>query len=291
MLFNVTQAKTGKDIGGTNIDLTKAREIALVSLIAPVLFMASLVSSAILMMKDAGGNGLFDFWLTVHVFLCATLFLYSTRERKELFNGDRAANTLSKGCPFVALAVAWGVVPGVLSIVDPYDPHMVFGAILSGGMLAAAVLLQYMPQMGRLLIAATVGGFLANTLLQPELTSALISLVMLAYFSGLAICTKWYFSDYNKRLTEVETAAERTREINSVLRDVGFATDTFFRSTSEDGKITAINNDELLGETARHAILDQNLLSLFKASSERELLRARISRGSEIVALELELSD
>ena len=94
MLFNVTQAKTGKDIGGTNIDLTKAREIALVSLIAPVLFMASLVSSAILMMKDAGGHGLFDFWLTVHVFLCATLFLYSTRERKELFNGDRAANTL-----------------------------------------------------------------------------------------------------------------------------------------------------------------------------------------------------
>ena len=148
----------------------------------------------------------------------------------------------------MALSVAWGVVPGLIAIVAPFDPHMVFGAILSGGMLAAAVLLQYMPQLGRLLIAATVGGFLANTLLQPELTSALVSLVMLAYFSGLAICTKWYFSDYNKRLTEAETAAERTREINSVLRDVGFATDTFFWSTSEDGRITAINNDELLGE-------------------------------------------
>ena len=52
MLFNVTQAKTGKDFGGTNVDLTKAREIALVSLIAPVLFMASLVSSAILMRSE-----------------------------------------------------------------------------------------------------------------------------------------------------------------------------------------------------------------------------------------------
>lgn len=291
MLFNVAKPLSRIDAGATPVDLTRAREIALVSLIAPVLFMASLVSSAILMMKDAGGHWLFDFWLTVHVFLCATLFLYSTRERKELFDGDRAANTLVKGFPFVALSVAWGVVPGLLAVVAPYDPHMVFGAILSGGMLAAAVLLQYMPQMGRLLIAATVGGFLANTLLQPELTSALISLVMLAYFSGLAICTKWYFSDYNKRLTEAETAAARTREINSVLRDVGFATDTFFWSTSEDGRISAINNDELLGETARHAILNQNLLSLFKASSERELLRARISRGSEIVALELELAD
>ncbi|MEM9570091.1 MAG: EAL domain-containing protein [Pseudomonadota bacterium] len=291
MLINAAQPFPATSQGDSSFDLTRAREIALVSLIAPVLFMASLVSAAILMIRDGGDSWLFHFWLTGHVFLCAALFLYSTRERTELFNGDRAAASLIKGFPFVALSVCWAVVPGVLALTHPYDSHMVFGAILSGGMLAAAVLLQYMPQLGRILIAATIGGFLANTLLQPELTTAVISLVMLAYFSGLAICTKWYFSAYNKQLTEAETAAERTREINSVLRDVGFATDTFFWSTTEDGRISAINNDELLGETARHAILDQNLLSLFKASSERELLRARISRGSEIVALELELSD
>ena len=190
MLFNVVPSNGSNDYNGPHVDLEKAREIALVSLIAPVLFMASLVSSAILMMKGATGSWLFEFWLTGHIFLCAALFLYSTRERKELFAGDRVAATLIKRFPFVALTVCWGVVPGILAIIEPYDSHLVFGAILSGGMLAAAVLLQYMPQMGRLLIAATVGGFLANTLMQPELTSALISMVMLAYFSGLAICTQ-----------------------------------------------------------------------------------------------------
>ncbi|MEL7107744.1 MAG: EAL domain-containing protein [Pseudomonadota bacterium] len=291
MLSKTMQPAVASGPTGDGIDLEKAREIALVSLIAPVLFMASLVSSALLMMEDFGKGLLFSFWLTGHVFLCAALFLYSTRERHELFEGDRVASSLIKSFPFVALTVCWGVVPGVLAVMEPYESHLVFGAILSGGMLAAAVLLQYMPQMGRLLIAAVIGGFLANALLQPELGSAVLSLVMLAYFSGLAICTKWYFSDYNKKLTEVETAAERTREINSVLRDVGFATDTLFWSTSEDGRIISINNDELLSETARHAIIDQSLLTLFKASSERELLRSRISRGSEIVALELELAD
>jgi len=199
--------------------------------------------------------------------------------------------TLIKGFPFVVLSVAWGVVPGGLGLIEPYETHLMFGAILSGGMLAAAVLLQYMPQLGRILVATIIGGYLANALLQPNMGSALVSFVMLAYFSGLAICTKWYFSAYNKKLTEVETAAERTREINSVLRDVGFATDTLFWSTSENGDISAINNDELLGETDRDSILGQNILRVFKASAERELLRARISRGSEIVALELELSD
>ena len=266
MLSNMTQPAFASGPNGAGIDLEKAREIALVSLIAPVLFMASLVSAALLMMQDVGKGWLFSFWLTGHVFLCAALFLYSTRERHELFEGDRLASSLIKGFPFVALTVCWGVVPGLLALMQPYESHLVFGAILSGGMLAAAVLLQYMPQMGRLLIAAVIGGFLANALLQPELSSAVLSLVMLAYFSGLAICTKWYFSNYNKKLTEVETAAERTREINSVLRDVGFATDTLFWSTSEDGRIVSINNDELLSETARHAIIDQSLLNLFKAS-------------------------
>lgn len=291
MLTNATYTPAISEPGSVKIDLKRAREIAFVSLIAPVLYMASLVSAAILLMGDISESWLFDFWLTGHVFLCAALFLYSTRERTELFDGDRAAASLVKGFPFVALSVCWGVVPGFLAMIEPYAAHLVFGAILSGCMLAAAVLLQYMPQLGRILLAATVGGFLANTLLQPELSSALISMVMLAYFSGLAICTKWYFSNYNKKLTEVETAAERTREINSVLRDVGFATDTFFWSTTENGRVSGINNDELLGDAARDAIIDRDLLSLFKASPERELLRARISRGSEIVALELELAD
>ena len=108
MLFNVAKPISSKDANGQAVDLTKAREIALVSLIAPVLYMASLVSSAILMMKESNGSWLFDFWLTVHVFLCATLFLYSTRERKELFDGDRTANTLVKGFSLRGLVCGLG---------------------------------------------------------------------------------------------------------------------------------------------------------------------------------------
>ncbi|MEL7112119.1 MAG: EAL domain-containing protein [Pseudomonadota bacterium] len=280
----------GASTGSVKTDLHRAREIAFVSLIAPVLFMAALVSAAVLMMSDFG-SGLFDYWLTAQVLICGALFLLSTREKAELFEGERQAETLIKSFPFVILSVAWGVVPGILALLEPYQMHFVFGAILSGAMLAAAVLLQYMPQLGRIVLAATVGGFLANTLMQPELVSALISMIILAYFSGLAICTRWYFSQYNKRLTEVETAAERTREINSVLRDVGFATDTFFWSTRADGEIIEINNDELVSAPLREAVAGRDWLSLFRASPERDLLRARISRGSEVVALELELSE
>lgn len=272
-------------------DIQKAREIALVSLVAPVLFMASLVTAAVLFMGDIAESRLFDFWLTVHILLCGSLFLLSSRERKEVFEEDGDVGSLTKSFPFVVLCVGWSVIPGALALIEPYETHLVFGAILSGAALAAAVLLQYMPQLGRIVLSATVGGFLANTLMQPELASSIVSIVILAYFSGLAICTRWYFSRYNKRLTEIETAAERTREINSVLRDVGFATDTFFWSTSAEGQLIDINNDELLGENLREALRGRDWLSLFAPSPERELLRSRVARGSEVVALELELSD
>ncbi len=274
-------------------DIQQAREIALVSLVAPVLFMASLVTAAVLFMTDITENGVFDFWLSAHVLLCGALFLLSTRERAEVFESDGEGNiaTLTKSFSFVVLCVTWSVVPGVLALISPSEAHLVFGAILSGSTLAAAVLLQYMPQLGRIILAATVGGFLANTLLQPELGASLVSMVILAYFSGLAICTRWYFSRYNKQLTEIETAAERTREINSVLRDVGFATDTFFWSTSAEGELVEISNDELLGAQLRAFLQGKDWLSVFAPSPERELLRARVARGSEVVALELELAD
>lgn len=275
--------------GKTDIEL--ARQIALVSLVSPVLFMASLVTAAILFMGDITESNLFDFWLSIHMLLCGSLFLLSSRERAEVFEGDGNLAAVTKSFPFVILCVAWSVVPGVIALITPYAGHLVFGAILSGATLAAAVLLQYMPRFGRIVLSATVGGFLANTLMQPEFVSSVISMVILAYFSGLAICTRWYFSRYNKRLTEIETSAERTREINSVLRDVGFATDTFFWSINADGELIEISNDELLGEHLRGRLQGNDWISLFAPSPERELLRARVARGSEIVALELELDE
>ena len=272
-------------------EIEKAREIALITLVAPVLFMAGLVSAAILMLGKTSFSSMFQFWLMGHMLICGLLFLLSTREKSELFEGRRDARSLIKSFPFVVLAVTWGVVPGALTLLEPMTPEVAFGAILSGATLSAAVLLQYMPALGRLVLVTTVGGFLANAVIQPELISSVISLIMLAYFSGLAICTRWYFSSYNKRLTEAETSAERTRELNSVLRDVGFATDTFFWATDENGRICELNNDEMLDAELRAHLVGEDWLSLFRPSAERELLRARTARGSEIVALELELAE
>lgn len=291
MLAYMQEVQSRLNLETEKSEIDKAREIALVTLVVPVLFMAGLVSAAILMIGKTPFSSLFQFWLTGHVLICGILFLLSTREKSELFEGQRDAQSLIKSFSFVALAVSWGVVPGGLALLEPMSPEVAFGAILSGATLSSAVLLQYMPALGRLILATTVGGFLANAVIQPEFISSLISLIMLAYFSGLAICTRWYFSGYNKRLTEAETAAERNREINSVLRDVGFATDTFFWSTDEMGRIRELNNDELLEYGLRAHLMGEDWLSLFRPSAERELLRARTARGSEIVALELELAD
>ena len=291
MLINVNHLRERLSLGTVQTDIEKAREVALVSLVAPVLFMAGLVSAAVLMMGKTAFSGIFQFWLMGHVLICGVLFLLSTREKSELFAGKRDTDSLIKSFSFVGLTVTWSVVPGVIALIDPIDPILVFAAILSGATLGAAVLLQYMPRVGRLVLAATVGGFLANALLQPEFISSVVSLIMLAYFSGLAICTRWYFSRYNKRLTDAETAAERTREINSVLRDVGYATDTFFWSTYKDGQIIEINNDDMLGDELRDLLMGREWLSVFSPSPERDLLRVRVARGSEIVALELEIAD
>ncbi|MEO1659604.1 MAG: EAL domain-containing protein [Pseudomonadota bacterium] len=291
MLSTGRQSSKSSDPNGAKLDLQRAREVAFVSLLAPVLFMASLVSSALLLMSEDAKSIAFNSWLVGHVLVCAILFLNSTREKSELIAGARSTDTLAKGFPYVALATSWSVTPGLLAVLEPHASHLMFGAILSGMTLSAAVLLQYMPQLGRVLLAATVGGFMANTVLQPQLSVSLVSMIMLAYFSGLAICTRWYFSSYNRKLTEFETAAERTREINSVLRDVGFATDTLFWSTNADGVITEINNDELLGAQSQDYVLGRSLLALFKAAPERDLLRARMTRASEIVALELEVHE
>jgi diguanylate cyclase (GGDEF)-like protein len=275
----------------TSQDVERAREVALISVLAPVLFMASLVSAAVLLFGELGASDLFFMWLIGQCFLCASFFLLSLRERAELFGGTRQALTLIKRFSFVALGVAWGAVPGILALIEPMPSHLMFGAILSGSTMSAALLLQYMPRLGRIVLAVTLGGFVANTLFQPTVSSTLVSMVMLAYFGGLAICTRIYFSRYNQRLQAVEAEVQRTREINSVLRDVGFATNTCFWSTDEDGVITEVSNDALLGETLTERVLGRDILTLFKYSPERDLFRARMARGSEIVALELEVED
>ena len=100
-------------------DIQQAREIALVSLVAPVLFMASLVTSAVLFMSHISDSVLFDFRLSAHILLCGALFLLSSRERAEVFEDHGNIAALTKSFPFVALCVAWSVVPGVIAILSP----------------------------------------------------------------------------------------------------------------------------------------------------------------------------
>ena len=116
------QAANTPSLGYLNLssgkkDIQEARELALVSLVAPVLFMASLVTAAVLFMSDITESGLFDFWLTAHILLCGALFLLSSRERAEVFEGAGKLKTLTKSFSFVMLCVAWSVVPGFLAII------------------------------------------------------------------------------------------------------------------------------------------------------------------------------
>ncbi len=289
-MSNGTRSLWGRtDVISSRKDLERAREVALVSLISPILYMASLVSAALLLFGPLGESDLFFLWLVGQTFLCAALFLLSLREQTELFGGTRQAASLIKRFSFVALGVTWGGVPGLLALFEQMPAHLLFGAVLTGLTLSAALLLQYMPRLGRILLAVTLGGFIANTLFQPTLLSSLASVALLVYFGALALGARRYFSKYSQRLNDVETAVQRTREINSVLRDVGFATYTCFWSTDSDGRISDVSNDELLGTQLSEEVIGHNILSLFKASPERQLLRARIARGSEIVALELEV--
>jgi diguanylate cyclase (GGDEF)-like protein len=267
-----------------------ARNVALISLVSPILFMASLVSAALLLMTDLGRNsGIFGFWLMGQCLVCGALFLLSLRERSELFDGSRFSSSMIKKFSFVGLSVSWGVVPGILALIDPSTPHLVFGAILSGATLSAAVLLQYMPKLGRLILAVTVGGFLSNVVFQPDLQSAAVSMIMLAYFSGLAVCTRWYFARFSRQINEVEESIQRAKDMNSVLRDVGYSTNTCFWRTNASGHLVELSSDAQFGHEIRSHVLGKDIAALFSASGERDLLKARMARGSEIVALELEV--
>ena len=289
-----------KTISGSQIDLSEyqpahsvkdARQYALVSLISPILFMASLVSAAILVMSNLGqASGVFWFWLIAQCLICGALFLISLREKSILFDRDLiATESLVKRFSFVALGFAWGVVPGILSFIEPASSHLVFGAILSGLTMSATLLLRYMPSIGKFLIAVVAGGFVANTVFIPNLQSMTLSLIMLAYFSVLAICSRWYYARFSQRLQEAEEVAARAEELSSVLKDVGHAADTYFWRTDQKGILTELSDDALFANGCSTSNLGRSLADLFTPSQERDLLNSRIARQSEIVALELEI--
>ncbi len=286
----VTNLETEADYQPAHL-VTDAREIALVSLISPILLMASLVSAAILMMTSLGQtSSVFWFWLIAQCLICGILFLVSLREKSILFDHDMVVTEgLVKRFSFIALGCTWGVVPGVLAMIEPAPPYLVFGAILSGVTLSATLLLRYMPSLGKFMIATVAGGFIANTVFIPSMESMTVSLIMLAYFSVLAICSRWYYTRFSLRLQLSEETAARAEELNSVLKDVGHAADTYFWRVDKRGILVEISDEALFENSHEQALIGSELTEVFAPSQERDLLKFRIARQSEIVALELEI--
>ncbi|MDJ0922381.1 MAG: bifunctional diguanylate cyclase/phosphodiesterase [Henriciella sp.] len=271
---------------------SNVRELALVSLISPILFMGSLISAAILVMSDLGQvSGVFWFWLIAQCLACAALFLSSIREKSVLFSKEMVTSPAPlHRFSFIALGFIWGVVPGILAMIEPAPPQLVMGAVLSGLTMAAALLLPIMPGLAKMLLTGVVGCFAANAFFYTDIETTSISLIMLSYFSGLAVCARWYYARLSKRLVAVESVAAQARELSSVLKDVGHAADTYFWRTDRSGLLTEM--DEALHEADifRKGVPNRRLIDLFEPSAERDLLEFRISRQSEIVALELEIA-
>jgi len=268
-----------------------ARQLAVISFISPILYMASLVSAAVLLMSDLGQNSdVFRFWLIAQCLACAFLFLDGLRDKAILLDRDMiATSSLLKQFSFVVVGFCWGVVPSVLALLQPAEMHLVFGAILSGLTLSATLLLWCMPKVGKALLAVTVGGFLANTLFQPNLFASVMSLTMLVYFGALAMCSRWYYARFDKRLDAAEEVAARTQELKSVLKDIGQAADTYFWRSDDAGILTEVSNEASLIGILDRQVLGREFIDLFVQSQERELLKSRFTRESEIIAMEVEV--
>ncbi|MEM1390369.1 MAG: bifunctional diguanylate cyclase/phosphodiesterase [Pseudomonadota bacterium] len=279
------------DYNGQRLEM---HETPLASLLVPILLMASLVTAAILLIADFhGGAPAFGIWLMMHCLIVGVLFLLSLRTN--LLTSGFKARSLShdlKRPSLILLAFAWGTTPGILGFYSEAPVHLVFTSILCGMTLSAAVLMRLMPRTSRILICLVAGGFIANTLMLPNTTSVIVSMVTLTYFSVLAVCARWYSTRLERQLHDAELIAVQAQELSDVIQTLGDSTETYYWSTDTEGRLI---------ETDRIGSFDTNaseqppvgaiLLDLFVASTDSEVLKSRFLRRSEIVALELERRD
>jgi len=269
------------------------RELALVSLISPILFMASLVCAAILLMTQVDNvSPMLFYWLVSHCLICASLFLLSLREKSVLFdpqfvpNGELPIHRFF----FVSVGFLWGAVPAFIVPGTSLDSHFQIASILSGLIMSATVLLRYLPRVGCAILLAIILGFSLNTFLVPDLQSAAMTLIMMAYFSALLVCSRWYYVRFEDRLEQAESAAIRTEELNILLKEVGTSADTLLWSTDADGIILEIGTDSAAYDWADE-LVGQKMIDLFEPSTERDLFEARFVRRSESVGIELRQSE
>ncbi|MEM8635999.1 MAG: EAL domain-containing protein [Pseudomonadota bacterium] len=265
------------------------REIALVSLISPILFMASLVCAAILLISQGEymSAALFH-WMVSHCLICSSLFLLSLREKSVLFdpqfvpNGELPIHRFF----FVSIGFMWGAVPAFIVADAGLEAHYSIASVLAGLIMSATVLLRFMPRVGCAILVAVIAGFALNTFFSPDIKAAAMTLIMMAYFSALLVCSRWYYVRFENRLEQAESAALRTEELNTMLKEVGASADTLLWTSDKNGTLVEI------GPNARdhdwmNRFVGTKLFDIFEPSHERELLEARFTRQSESIGIEL----
>ncbi len=271
-------------------EIQDARRVAIVSLVSPILFMTSLAAAALIVMTGRDGAvGTLWFWSMAQSLFCAALFLVSLREKSVLFDRDLfTLNSSIWSATAVVLGIAWGIVPVILAVIAPNETALSSGAILSGLILSSTLLLRTAPRLAAVLLIAVCAGFFGYSIVRTDTWSTVISMLMLVYFSVLAICTRWYFARFDKRLIEAEQAHRDSAELQNVLEEVGVSSATLRFQTDADLNFLEISEYPAFDMASPSEIIGQSCLDAFVRSAERDLFGARLSRRSEVVGLEMQ---
>ncbi|MEL7231068.1 MAG: EAL domain-containing protein, partial [Pseudomonadota bacterium] len=282
------QRRSGGDHEGHTLEMN---ETPLASLLVPILLMASLVTAAILLIADFHqGAPAFGMWLLMHCLIAGVLFLLSLRTN--LLTSGMEVRPLARDLrrpSVILLAFAWGATPAIIGFFEQATVHLVFTSILCGLTLSSAVLLRLMPRTSRTLICLVAGGFIANTLMLPNATSVIVSMITLTYFSVLAVCARWYSTRLERQLHDAELMAVQAQELSDVIQTLGNSTETYYWSTDAEGRLGETDKiGSFEADESEHPPVGAILLDLFVPSSDADALKSRFMRRSEIVALELE---
>ncbi|MEM8635383.1 MAG: bifunctional diguanylate cyclase/phosphodiesterase [Pseudomonadota bacterium] len=283
-----SSTKLSLDETNDALDASEVRTAALVSLLSPILIMASMVSVVILGITNSDQNlEALRFWLYAHCLVCALFFLVSLREKSILF--DQAVvheQSLFKNASIVILGFLWGGAPGLLILLTQSSPHTAFGSVLAGFTFAAAILLRYLPRLSAFLLTLVGVGFGVNTLLQPTPFFTVLAVVMFAYFSVLGVCTRWYYARFSRRLDRVEIAAEAMR---NDLKSVDQSKDMLRWSTNAQGKLIAISDDGRFQRCETYK--PTTLVSIFEECPDKSVVRSNMRAHDLLEALELKAVD
>lgn len=281
---NAYASKHDQETVDETLDAAEVKSAALVSLLSPILIMASMVSTVILGITNTAQNPeALRFWLYAHCIVCALFFLVGLREKSILF--DRAVlqeQSLFKNASTVLLGFLWGGAPGILIVLMEGPAHTAFGSVLAGVTFAAAILLRFLPRFSAFLLILVGIGFGLNTLMQPTPFFTVLAVVMFAYFSVLGVCTRWYYARFSRRLEQAE-------EMRSDLRSIDQSEDVVLWSTDHLGIIKSVSDGTRFSQALGDRSID--FINLFEDTEDKSTVRSDMQRRKDLSSLELRASD